>query len=1110
VANIITGSSIYEAISNLGFDPPNNIEPGRWVRFSTNGKARDDAGSCKLFDDSDGGVINDFRTNQTFLWFPNATETRRTAPTMRAVQAKPADQDERRHKEARQRARHVLSVATPAAGDHPYLVRKQVGADGLREISADKLIGLLGWQAKAKGEPLTGRLLVAAVGVGDRVTTVELIDETGLKSAMFGGQKAGAYWCHGLPEGDGVGSTIVIGEGIATVKTAADLTGWLPVAALTCGNLEAVAVALRERYSAARLVVVADVGNGQAKAEEAAQAVGADLVVPVMPAGATGTDINDVAVFDREAARWQLVGAVSNQYSAPPERVRADLSCFPTVNEARASTDSAFHAFLAAVSAYKLAVTVHKQAVALRKAGKPSPFGNVVSYFAPDPPVHAIGSAVEMAQAAPVIGLICDLIAAYPTKKVVVLVRSLSRVREAAAAIAAAGFRTVAMSEPDDERPDGRGPMCLDTEAVGDAANSVESIHRSVCQIMKDGVQLLCHRYDECPVQALRKDARQAEVIVMKQSQIFQELPDYVENVSALIIEGDLVNRGIDKEAVKIQCSMLKLHRLDVRRNNGEHDIKGTNDLLNANEKLSKAIEACQAGNLTAAAVREAGITAEMAQRAFGLAMNAKKSSGIIPGMKRKDRKQRRDNVESHNKFVKRCHRMWEIVDDMLTNDKSETAFIKCEENNEVGTCPGAKLRARKHVRDGWLNYPTLLIGSTMKEKFVRPYYPWAKIVEVPYPMTPNATVNQYHGAPVSLHKLSQEHCHSAKDRTTANNHITNFVRYIEIKATQYKQCVIVCPKDVESDLIAHDLPSNVRTDHYNAVGNKDRWKGVDYCLFIASNTASPGEVEVLAEALSGRPVIKVEGFYPRDQFGRDHHPDELCEEIRKSICNDAILEIVGAVQAVNREEGNPVVIEVCNGAALPIPVDRVDDWAPPSAFDVMVARGAVLENASDMSLAFPDLWKTPKAAEHDRARRTPPNALYQRIYKAFGGVLVTYQPVGAGMKARVARFDVGVIADPKSWLEAKIGLLARFEVVAQVADKIETDIVALEQPQPEADIVAPALKLRRCSASIFSAVAEEVAEIAANVGGWRVDGVVPASWYERVGDEAVLEDWGT
>ena len=64
---------------------------------------------------------------------------------------------------------------------------------------------------------LAGRLIVAPVKVGARLSTLELIDEAGRKSALAGGQKGGGYWAaQKLPDGDGTGLHVLIAEGIST------------------------------------------------------------------------------------------------------------------------------------------------------------------------------------------------------------------------------------------------------------------------------------------------------------------------------------------------------------------------------------------------------------------------------------------------------------------------------------------------------------------------------------------------------------------------------------------------------------------------------------------------------------------------------------------------------------------------------------------------------------------------------------------------------------------------------------------------------------------------------------------------------------------------------
>jgi len=212
---------------------------------------------------------------------------------------KEAETKARKALEAATKAAALWEAATPAHATHPYLVRKGVApVETLREIDADQAKAILGYAPKYHGELLSGRLLVALVEIEGKTSTAELIDEAGRKSAIFGGAKSGGYWpAQQLPDGDGAGLTIAVGEGVATVLSAREATGHLAIAALTSGNLLKVAKAMRQHYPAAKLLVLADIGNGKAKAVEAAHATGAAWAAPDftgLDATEDDTDFNDL------------------------------------------------------------------------------------------------------------------------------------------------------------------------------------------------------------------------------------------------------------------------------------------------------------------------------------------------------------------------------------------------------------------------------------------------------------------------------------------------------------------------------------------------------------------------------------------------------------------------------------------------------------------------------------------------------------------------------------------------------------------------------------------------------------------------------------------------
>ena len=222
--------------------------------------------------------------------------------------AQEAQREERkvraRHAAVAREAASIWQWARPVGPEHPYLTRKQLKAtETLRELEAVELRTLLGYEASSEEEILAGRVLIVPVWRGERLSTLELIDEHGRKSSLAGGAKKGGYWMtRPEPVTGETASPMLIGEGVATVLSAHRATGWLAAAALSSGNLSEVAGVLRERFPDAGLIVLGDLGHGEESARQAARHVAAQLALPVFAPqalidGSRPTDFNDMAVL---------------------------------------------------------------------------------------------------------------------------------------------------------------------------------------------------------------------------------------------------------------------------------------------------------------------------------------------------------------------------------------------------------------------------------------------------------------------------------------------------------------------------------------------------------------------------------------------------------------------------------------------------------------------------------------------------------------------------------------------------------------------------------------------------------------------------------------------
>ncbi|MPV71477.1 PriCT-2 domain-containing protein [Burkholderia sp. BE17] len=248
------------------------------------------------------------------------------SPEVLAQRAREEAQLQARHAAVAHEAASIWQWARPVGPDHPYLVRKRLEPTyTLRELDALELRALLGYLPASEEVPLNGRVLIVPVWNGS-ISTLELIDEHGRKSSLAGGVKRGGYWTtEPIWVPASAPSRVLIAEGMATALAASRATGWFATAALSSGNLGLVAQSLREQYPIAELIVLGELGSGEAQARRAAEDARAHLVWPRFAADArihdrVPNDFSDMVVLSgREAVGEYLRAMVRSVVRADGE-----------------------------------------------------------------------------------------------------------------------------------------------------------------------------------------------------------------------------------------------------------------------------------------------------------------------------------------------------------------------------------------------------------------------------------------------------------------------------------------------------------------------------------------------------------------------------------------------------------------------------------------------------------------------------------------------------------------------------------------------------------------------------------------------------------------------
>jgi putative DNA primase/helicase len=257
----------------------------------------------------------------------------------------------------------------------------------------------------------------------------------------------------------------------------------------------------------------------------------------------------------------------------------------------------------------------------------------------------------------------------------------------------------------------------------------------------------------------------------------------------------------------------------------------------------------------------------------------------------------------------------------------------------------------------------------------------------------------------------------------------------------------VIFGNKILTDQIHADFPT-VDAAHFNALRGRNDWRRHSIGATFGRPMPSPRAVEIMAGAITGRAVdpLGEDERYERTtrtltvagkvvgSIDGVRHPDPVAEAVRWSICEGEILQS-DRLRAAERTADTRAEWHLI-GCPVPdeLVIDEVRAWRPATPEESMLALGGVaLSSASAAARAYPDLWPTAKAAQKAflRSEGQMETKSYRNNYKGMspsGLATFTYQLAGARQRPAKALVDVGIVADPRAWLETRLGELAFFE----------------------------------------------------------------------------------
>ena len=563
--------------------------------------------------------------------------------------------------------------------------------------------------------------------------------------------------------------------------------------------------------------------------------------------------------------------------------------------------------------------------------------------------------------------------------------------------------------------------------------------------------------FAECGYQKQRES--EADLWVVPHDLLFGEKPNTIGKLAFLVVDESVWQDGLEgvhgkptalsldtlahMEKPPVEMSMMQ--RMDRER------------LEFLRERLLDVLRSSGEGPISAETIDGSDLTLDNTKEAYRLEWARFVDPGMHPGMTKAERREAVMRA-AINATIPRLGNMWKAMTALLEDggpQRSGWAALATQQTDD-GPVRVLHLKGRRAIRKGWLA-PTLLIDATMNIDLVRHYWPDADLTAELLADAPHQHVRQVVDRAYSksaVEPLTEDMPgYTAEEAKRRRRGLRNVHAIVNREARMHggAPTLVVTQKAVKEALPEFGpMAANIDLAHHNAVAGRDQWRNVRQLIVVGRTQPAPASVERMAEALTGRAVTPLEGWYHRGDGVRhasgvavgieaDRHPDPTCEAIRWQVCEGELMQIVGRGRGVNRMEDDPLDVLVMSDAPLPIPVAETLQAADlmPSPADLMLAAGGVVfENATDAAAAYPQLWDTRNAANHALKRwraewkQRPADGaipLLESIIRGLApsGALVgraDYQRAGVRMSAPVAWFDPALVPDVARWLTERLG----------------------------------------------------------------------------------------
>jgi hypothetical protein len=418
---------------------------------------------------------------------------------------------------------------------------------------------------------------------------------------------------------------------------------------------------------------------------------------------------------------------------------------------------------------------------------------------------------------------------------------------------------------------------------------------------------------------------------------------------------------------------------------------------------------------------------------------------GIRPDTPKEELKGKLEEATSINAPIKKEVRLWELVE--AVGEHEIYGRIKVHRGDE-GKGKLIRMVGLNKLATGW-GVPTLICDATGDAELLKPIWPQLKESE-PHrwqqlPRPPNVRKLQCVNRAISKWAVAVEGEHPEELERKVEGAQRLYAAVLQ-RALEYGGAdvgVITYKSTKEWILENCVVPDWIKLLHWGGVTGTNVLQHVRALFVLGRPLAAAEAMTQQAEALFGMyipqrayevrhkqgriPIIPDPAGYEAILVDTWEHPHPMGERLRRQTTEGGIIQAAGRARAGLRGPDEPLDIHLWTDVPVPElgPVEPVLWSELEAGLDglMLAATGGCLRNIADASRAGAGLFT---ADTLKKARKRQGEGVFENMNPAL--LRVSYQRAGAGCKPTVAVFLRGV-ADPRKWLEERLGPLAWFEM---------------------------------------------------------------------------------